>query len=177
MMLRGIAIGIGVAVLIAAVGAYAFVSLGMMPASADVKPPAIERWAAKRSLNATIARDAGDKPNPLSTNDENLLAGIKLYSVNCAVCHGAADGKASAIANGLYVHAPQLAKHGVEDDPASETYWKLAHGIRFTGMPAFGNSLSEKQIWQIALFLAHMDQLSGAPKAAWERLPSASAGT
>ena len=39
---------------------------------------------------------------------------------------------------GLYQKPPQLAKDGVEDDPDGVTYWKIAHGIRLTGMPAFG---------------------------------------
>jgi mono/diheme cytochrome c family protein len=56
----------------------------------------------------------------------------------------------------------------VSDDPAGETYWKIEHGIRFTGMPAFVGSLSEEQIWQIAYFLSHgMDKLPPAADAIW----------
>jgi mono/diheme cytochrome c family protein len=54
---------------------------------------------------------------------------------------------------GLYVRAPQFTRHGVDDDPDGETYWKIEHGIRFTGMPSFKGALSEEQIWQIAYFL------------------------
>jgi mono/diheme cytochrome c family protein len=172
-MLRGIAAGVALTIAALAAGVYAFLQLGLMPANADARPPGIERWAAHRSLHATLAREAGDKPNPLPATDQNLEAGIKLYAVNCAVCHGASDGKASAIASGLYVRAPQLATDGVEDDPASVTYWKIAHGIRFTGMPSFGKALSEQQMWQISMFLEHMDKLPAGPKAAWQELPSA----
>jgi thiosulfate dehydrogenase len=167
-MVRGIAIGaIGVVVLLA-LGAYAAVMGGMMPANADGKPMRLERWAAKSSLNATIRREAPTSPNPVALNDANLTAGIKLYAQNCAVCHGASGAQATNVAKGLYQRPPQLAKHGVEDDPEGETYWKITHGIRFTGMPAFGSSLTDEQRCQLTLFLKHMDALPAAPERVWK---------
>jgi mono/diheme cytochrome c family protein len=168
----GIAAGAGLAALAAALGAYLFVALGLMPANADAKPPRLERWAARKSLHAAISREAPKTPNPAALSDANLVAGVKLYEKNCAVCHGAADGEASNVALGLYQRAPQLAKHGVEDDEDGETYWKIFHGIRLTGMPAYAKTLREDQIWQLTLFLKHMDQLTPAAQKAWKAVPS-----
>ena len=56
----------------------------------------------------------------------------------------------------------------MEDDPDGSIYWKITHGIRFTGMPAFGNTLSDQERWQIALFLKHMDKLPAGAKASWK---------
>lgn len=167
-MIRGIIIGAVGVVAIAAILGYAAVKAGMMPANADGRPWRIERWAARTSLQATLRREAPSSPNPVPLNDANLTAGIKLYAQNCAVCHGAANAERSAIAKGLYQKPPQLAKDGVEDDPDGITYWKVAHGIRFTGMPAFGGSLTDQQMWQLALFLKHMDSLSPKAEAAWK---------
>ena len=154
---------------------YIAVTGGWLPAGADVPPPGIEKWAAKRSLHASVARDVPAGPKiPIPATDANLEAGIKLYGVNCAVCHGAADGKPSLIAKGVYYRAPQLAEDGVEDDPPGVTFWKLKHGIRFTGMPTF-RSLSDEQLWQLTLFLSTMDKLPPGPKAAWNRIPSVAA--
>jgi len=164
--------GIAAAVAAGLIGAYAFVAWGLVPANADARPPAIERWAAHKSLKATIAREAPKTPNPAPLDDANLIAGIKLYAANCAVCHGAADGAASNVAVGLYQHAPQLAKHGVEDDEDGETYWKVYHGIRMTGMPSYAKTLSETQLWQVTLFLKHMDALTPAAAKAWKAVPS-----
>jgi mono/diheme cytochrome c family protein len=168
--------GVGLTVLAGLLGAYLFIATGSMPANADSPPPAVERWIAHTSLRASIQREAPKGPNPQAFTDENLAAGIKLYAANCLVCHGAADGKASHIAQGLFQHAPQLAEDGVEDDPEGETYWKVRHGIRMTGMPAFSATLSDAQIWQLALFLKHMDALTPGAAAAWKALPSAAAG-
>ncbi len=154
------------------VGAFLFVEMGMMPANADGRPPALERWAAHTSLRATLRRDSPKGPNPAALNDENMKAGIKLYAMDCAVCHGAADGKPSDIAMGLYQHAPQLARDGVEDDPAGVTYWKIKHGIRLTGMPSFTKAMTDQQIWQVVLFLQNMDKLDPAMEKAWKAVPS-----
>lgn len=59
--------------------------------------------------------------------------------------------------------APQLADRGVEDDPPGVTYWKVTHGIRLTGMPAFAKTLTNDRRWKLTLFLDHMDKLP--PKA------------
>ncbi len=169
-MLRGIFIGAIGAIVVAAACAYVGISAGIFPANADAKPSRIERWAAGTSLHATLRRDAPTTPNPVPLNDANLEAGIKLYGQNCIVCHGAADGRPSNVASGLYQKAPQLAKDGVEDDPDGVTYWKVTHGIRLTGMPAFASSLTDEQRWQVALFLKHMDGLPPVPERLWKAM-------
>ena len=96
-MLRGaIAGAVGLLVLVA-IGGYAAVRMGAMPANADGRPMPFERWAARTSLAATLGREAPKTPNPLALDDPNLLAGIKLYAQNCAVCHGASDALRSRI--------------------------------------------------------------------------------
>ncbi len=155
-----------------AAGGYWFITSGMMPANADGKPPAIEKWAARASLHATIHREAPQGQNPISLTDENLVEGIHLYAMNCAVCHGASDAKPSNIAVGLYQRAPQLSDDGVEDDPEGVTFWKIKHGIRLTGMPGFSSTLSDDKIWKITLFLKHMDNLTPGARPVWQKVPS-----
>jgi mono/diheme cytochrome c family protein len=166
---------IGVLFTLAAIllGGIFLVSQGRIPANADGKPPYLEKWIARTSLHATIERESPKIPNPQAFNDANLIAGIKLYAVNCAVCHGASDGALSNISIGLYQHAPPLMKHGVEDDPEGETFWKVKHGIRLTGMPSYSGTLTEKDIWNITLFLKHMDALTPKAQKAWKAVPSA----
>lgn len=174
-MLKGIVIGMLATLAGALLAAYIFISLGGMPANADAKPSRLEKWAARKSLRATIRREAPGGPNPAEFNDKNMLAGLKLYAANCAVCHGAADGKASNIAKGLFQKAPQFAKHGVEDDPEGATFWKVCHGIRMTGMPSYRETLSQREIWQMTLFLKHLDALAPPVRKAWGAVPSQAA--
>ena len=171
-MIRGVLVGVLAVIVVALLCGYVGVRAGLMPANADGKPWRIERWAARTSLDATLAKSAPASPNPVPATDANFIAGIKLYAQNCAVCHGAAGGEPSKIARGLYQKPPQLAKHGVEDDPDGETYWKVKHGIRFTGMPSFGATLEERQLWQLTLFLKHMNALPPAAERAWKAVPA-----
>jgi hypothetical protein len=168
---KGFLLGVLAVVVLGGLAAYIGITQGLLiPANADAVPGKMERWAARASLHATIAREASNDPNPLPTTMPNLLAGIKLYGENCSVCHGVADGNPSTIAAGLYQHSPQLGKDGVEDDPDGVTYWKIYHGIRLTGMPSFGHSLSENQLWQLTMFLKHMDKLPPKADDAWHAL-------
>jgi mono/diheme cytochrome c family protein len=69
----------------------------------------------------------------------------------------------TAIAAGMYPRPPKLLEgKGVTDDEPGESYWKVAHGIRLTGMPGFGKSLSETEMWQVSFLVAQADKL---PKA------------
>ncbi len=169
-MLKGIFLGVALTLVIAMVGAYFLVRSGLIPANADARPGWLETWAAGTSLDATLGRVAPKGSNPVPLSEQNLLDGVQLFAQNCAVCHGSAKGATSPspIAKGLYQKPPQLATDGVEDDPEGDSFWKIKHGIRLTGMPSFGSSLSDRQIWTLALFLKHMDKLPPAVQQAWQ---------
>jgi thiosulfate dehydrogenase len=171
-MTRGIVVGAIATLVVLALAVYLGIEAGMMPANADGKPFKLERWAARTSLHATLSRETPTGTPAIPSSDANLIAGIRLYAANCAICHGASDGERSVIAGGLYQHPPQFAKHGVEDDPEGETYWKVDHGIRFTGMPAFGKALGDQRVWQLTIFLKHMDGLPPAPQRVWKAVKS-----
>jgi thiosulfate dehydrogenase len=171
-MWKGIVLGVALTLAVALIGAYALVRSGLIPANADAKPGRLETWMASTSLDATLDRDAPKGENPVALTEQNLLDGVDLFAQNCAVCHGSAKGAASPspIAKGLYQKPPQLATDGVEDDPEGESFWKIKHGIRLTGMPSFGYTLSDQQIWTLALFLKHMDKLPPAVQQVWQQV-------
>jgi mono/diheme cytochrome c family protein len=148
--ISGIVAGIVATLVVLAAIAFLAVKFGWVPATADVPPPKLERWAAISSLNAAI------------------IAGSKLYLTNCSVCHGTGVGEPTNIAKGFYIRAPQFVKHGVDDDPEGETYWKIEHGIRFTAMPSYKGSLTEEQIWQLTYFMKNLpDHLPPEAQANW----------
>lgn len=171
-MFKGLVVGALATVLLAALAAYLAVISGIMPASADGQPLPLENWAASTSLDATLNREAPKAPNPVTLTDAHLIAGVDLYATHCAICHGTAKGAASAspVAKGEFPPPPQLATDGVEDDPDGFSFWKIKHGIRLTGMPAWNNTLTDEQIWTLALFLKHMDKLPPAAQQAWQNV-------
>ena len=168
--MKGFLLGIVFTLIVEAAAGYAVLKTGTVPLSARVGPVWGENWAARTDLRAVLRREAPKVPNPVKLTDANLISGIQLYATHCAVCHGTAkgDASASAIARGEWPAPPQLASEGVEDDPEGVTFWKLDNGIRWSGMPAWHDSLNKQQMWTLALFLKHMDKLPPGPKQVWE---------
>jgi thiosulfate dehydrogenase len=171
-IVRAFLLGVLATIVVAAVCGYIVLRSGLVPANADAEPGWLEIWAANTSLDATLDREAPKGPNPVTLTDANLVAGVELYGRHCAICHGTAKGDASAspVAKGLYPGPPQLATDGVEDDPEGFTFWRIKHGIRWTGMPSWGSTLTDEQIWTLALFLNHMDKLPTAAEQAWQKV-------
>ncbi len=170
--MKHILVGIVLMMVIGVLATYALVSSGLIPANADAPAGRVETWLATRSLDAALARRAPTRANPVALTDQNLTEGVHLFAQNCAICHGSARGSASPspIAQGLYQKPPQFGTDGVEDDPEGVSFWKIKHGIRLTGMPSFGYTLSDTQIWTIALFLKHMDKLPPTAQLTWQQV-------
>jgi mono/diheme cytochrome c family protein len=166
---RPFLLGVFVALAAIAIVALGIIQTGAVPARQDVPLGNLEKWMARTSLKATIEREAPQPPYPYGPpSGRDYAAAAVLYVQNCAVCHGTAKGTPTAIARGFSVRAPQLGKHGVEDDPEGETYWKIAHGIRMTAMPSFGQTLDPRALWQLTYFMKHMDALPPRAQAIWE---------
>jgi len=150
--------------LLVPLGAFLYLQLGYAPAATSAAPLPFEKTIAGMALKARIAKEAPANAG-VALSDEALMEGAKVYRQQCAVCHGIDDQPKTAIAHGMYPPPPQLFHgKGVTDDPVGETYWKVANGIRLTGMPGYMGSLSEAQLWQVSLLLANANHLPPAVK-------------
>jgi mono/diheme cytochrome c family protein len=54
---------------------------------------------------------------------------------------------------------PDLADRAKVRTPA-ELFWVTKHGIRMTGMPAWGPTHSDKQLWELVAFVEKLPELS-----------------
>jgi mono/diheme cytochrome c family protein len=136
---------------------------GDVPVAVADPPLPQERLLTGMPLHARIDKEMV-KTSPIPADENNLLAGAETYRDQCAACHGF-HGKPSRFGAHMYPVAPPLwEKHlnsavvGVSDDPPGETYWKVANGIRLTGMPAYKGVLTDSQMWQVSLLLANADK-------------------
>lgn len=138
---------------------YFYFRFGYAPVATAASPIPFERKLAHLGLDAKIDKEA-PKTAPFQADAGDLENGAHLFRTHCAPCHGVMDAEKTPIAKGMYPSPPQLLHgKGVTDDPAGETYWKIANGIRLTGMPAYGHSLSDREMWQISFLLAGADKL------------------
>ncbi|MGD0790438.1 MAG: cytochrome c [Terriglobales bacterium] len=158
-------VGLLLGLLLVPAGAYLYFTGGSAPVATTDSNMPFETFFANKALNARIKKDM-PKNVPIQANDANYLAGAELYKQHCAVCHGLPLSPKTAIATGMYPKPPRLLEgKGVTDDEPGESYWKIFNGIRLTGMPGFSKSLSETQMWQLAILLANADKLPPSTKA------------
>jgi len=165
--MREFVFGIVVTVLLIVVGGYLFVRFGGVSLATTAAPLPMEEKLAHMALRASIGK-SGDQKDPLPVTNDNFLAGVKLYKQDCAVCHGVPAQPSTAISKGMFPPPPQLFEKAdmVTDDPDGVTYWKVTHGIRLSGMPGFGTTLSDTERWQVTLLLQQADKLPAAVQAA-----------
>ncbi len=137
-----------------------YFSSGRAPVATTDPSLPFERKLAHASLDAHLDRQTKTEP-AVPADEKNFLAGAEVYKQHCAVCHGLPSVAPTAISEGMFPKPPQLLEGtGVTDDPAWETYWKAANGIRLTGMPGFKGRLNDFQLWQVSQLLANADKVS-----------------
>ena len=121
-------------------------------------------WGVTRSVIATF-RDHSTEHHaegiqPPNLDDPKMVAaGAQHYAENCAMCHLAPGMPDSEIRHGLYPKPPNLTRFA--PDPA-EAFWIIKHGIKFTGMPAWGPTHSDQMIWDMVAFLQKQPKMTAA---------------
>lgn len=83
-----------------------------------------------------------------------LLQGAGQYAAMCSGCHLAPGITKSPLHEGLYPAPPRFIRG--TDMPAAEFFWETKHGIKDTGMPAWGTSHSDPELWAVVAFVEHM---------------------
>ena len=156
-------LGILLGIVLVPVLVLGWLRFGNVPVAVADPPLPQERLLTHVPLNARIHSEMVITP-PIQADEVNLVAGAEIYRDQCAACHGL-HGKPSRFGAHMFPSTPPLwEKHrrnavvGVSDDPPGETYWKVANGIRLTGMPAYKSVLTETQMWQVSLLLANADK-------------------
>ena len=70
------------------------------------------------------------------------------YHEMCRLCHGAPGYSPEEFAPGLYPSPPSMTSGKIQQAlKDTEIYWIVKHGIKMTGMPAFGPTHTEKIMW------------------------------
>ena len=166
--MRNFVVGVIVTLGVLILGGLGLGLLGFLPTVANVDPPKFERHLAMSAVDASVDRHAAhDVKNPILPTDQNLIDGMKLYTMNCAVCHGGLDRKPASLAKSFYPPAPNLVSDP-PDDPEWHVYYTIRTGVRYTGMPAWEKTLSEQDMWKITSLLSHMEKLPPAVQDYWK---------
>lgn len=88
-----------------------------------------------------------------------IRQGAGNYDAMCTGCHLAPGAPATELSQGLYPQPPDLSTQAVD---AAEAFWVVKHGIKASGMPAWGRSMEDEYIWNMAAFLQQLPRLDAA---------------
>lgn len=160
--MKGFLFGILAMILILAV-CFIFALLGFVNIRADNPPSKLEAAIAGHAMDASVARAASKLSNPVNADEANLVAGARLYSEHCALCHGDPAHPKAPLNDSLNPPAPQFMDDRA-DMPENQNFFILQHGIRWTAMPGWKNVLTDQQLWQLVTFLSHMNDLPPTAK-------------
>lgn len=147
--------------------------MGYINFAADQTPPALEKHLAMEAMDASTERHAPESKNPIGATEQNLVEGAKLYMDHCAGCHGIPSNADSQFGRSFYPSVPQFFTDA-PDMPDNQNFYITKHGIRWTGMPAWGKTLSDTQIWTVMTFLANIEKLPPSAKKELEVNPAPS---
>lgn len=109
-----------------------------------------------RERSIAVRSDKLQVPADLKT-PARIVQGAGNYSAMCAGCHLAPGMAGTELSKGLYPAPPNLTKTEVD---AAEAFWVVKHGIKASGMPAWGKSMDDAYIWNMAAFLQELPKLT-----------------
>jgi mono/diheme cytochrome c family protein len=166
--MRNFILGIVVTIAVLVLGGLGLALLGFMPTRANKAPPATEARIAMSALDNSVERHAPRINNPVPPTDDNLIEGLKLYTMNCALCHGSIDLKPAGLGKSFYPPPPNLILHP-PDDAEWHVFYVIRTGVRYTGMPAWDKTLTEPEIWKLTAFLTRIEKLPPAVQDYWKK--------
>jgi mono/diheme cytochrome c family protein len=143
-------------------GGIAFMFSGLYDVSASNPDKGLIRWALvttqRHSVHRGIAALKGKVQVPNLEDAKRIQTGLMHYHAMCTTCHGAPGVNISEIGQGLSPDPPELSDVG-RDEP-EETFWIVKNGIKMTGMPSFGVTHTDDEIWNIVAFVRKMGKLT-----------------
>ncbi|MEQ8289039.1 MAG: cytochrome c [Gammaproteobacteria bacterium] len=157
---------------IAISGGLVLIYSGLYPMGADVPHNSMTYWALETLRERSIARAASDIVIPDNLNlPDRLLKGGADYNDMCVGCHLKPGMKQSDFTLGLYPSPPRLTmdehEHGYGGQDGGQytlqrQFWIIKHGIKASGMPAWGAGHDDERIWNMVAFLRRLPELSPA---------------
>lgn len=162
---------LGIIIVVAVFAMLAVLYTGVFNVATAWRDPPLLRWVLVTTRESSIERHAQAVHAPALDGAARIDNGFRGYREMCVICHGTPGGKPSPLAKGLNPEPPDLTK---DEDHMSdaELFWVTKNGIRMTGMPAWGPSHGDEELWDIVAFVKALPNMSAADYLALDhRLP------
>jgi len=140
------------------IGIGVFIWSGAFNIAADEPHWALTEYAMETARDRSVASRASDIVVPVLDDDSLIRAGAGNYDAMCTGCHLKPGLEKTEQSAGLYPAPPDLARNRIEDPAAA--FWVIKHGIKMSGMPAWGRSMEDQYIWGMVAFLQQLPDMS-----------------
>jgi mono/diheme cytochrome c family protein len=159
-VLAGALMAVLILVLIGALAVFAFVKTTGL--SARATPGPVEKGVARQLRTWAVPTDYRSRVNPVPRNDESIRTGLEHFADHCAICHANDGSGDTEMGKGLFPPSPDMRGSATQSLTDAELFYVIEHGIRFTGMPAWGTGTSEGEeaSWHIVNFIRHLPRLT-----------------
>ena len=129
--------------------------------SARATPGFVEIAVARRLRALAVPSEYARLANPVLMNDESVANGMAHFADHCAQCH-ANDGAGAEMGKSMFPPTPDLKASATQDLGDGTLFYVIEHGVRFTGMPAFGTGTleGEESSWHLVNFIRHLPKLT-----------------
>lgn len=125
------------------------------------------RWILQTTQERSIAARVDHVPQPPPVDSAAVLHGFGHFRSMCVLCHGAPGVERGELGKGITPEPPELSE-AAEEFSERELFWITKHGIKMAGMPAFGPTHSDEEIWGIVAFLTRLGRMTPEEYAKWE---------
>lgn len=159
LLLRSVLAILAMAALIALV-----IGSGVYNVAADEEHTTLVYNLIEATRERSIAVRAARVDVPELADPQRVRRGAGNYDSMCAGCHLKPDADETELSRGLYPKPPDLAT--AENLDPARTFWVIKHGIKATGMPAWGKSMEDRYIWDMVAFLSQLPTMSAEQYAA-----------
>lgn len=148
------------AVLVLAVaGGLLFLYGGGYNIAATAEHAGVTRWALNTLQERSVAAQAASVDGAPPTDSAALAHGFDHFHAMCVQCHGAPGLDRGELGQGMNPVPPRLEREAGEWSDA-ELFWITKNGLRLAGMPAFGPTHGDDEIWAIVGFLRRLEDMT-----------------
>jgi mono/diheme cytochrome c family protein len=156
---RWLIVTLAAGALLIAVVAAVLVHMGSFDVAADKPHSQPVFWLMDTVRERSVAIRAADIVVPGDLAEAKRIAsGAAQYDEMCSLCHLAPGMKRTEISRGLYPRAPELRRKS--DLTPAEQFWVVKHGLKMTGMPAWGVTHDDELLWDVVAFLRKLPDLT-----------------
>ena len=148
-----------VLVIVLILGGLVFINSGVYDVAATKPDTEIVKWVLETTKEKSVRSRSKDITVPNLDSESLIETGFHHYDQMCVGCHGAPGIPQSEIGEGLNPEPPDLSEVAANMTPA-ELFWITKNGIKMTGMPAFGPTHSDEELWGIVAFMQKLPDLS-----------------